>query len=172
MFLNNSGGGVGEFMDPPGSGVSGDWVFNTSERFNDYRAHEFDVDTQEWTGGNWSFMKYDHVEGYGNKSVYENSEQPPSYDYTPMGYNHIEGSYNYLIGASFRSHVEGSYNKIAYNSRSSADTDHIEGYGNTYKTKKNMKIAVIPIGHSDGFETRNKRDNFNFLENILIFYIY
>ena len=40
------------------------------------------------------------------------------------------------------------------------------GYGNTYKTKRKSKIAIIPVGHSDGFEIRNKRDNFNFWENI------
>lgn len=40
------------------------------------------------------------------------------------------------------------------------------GYGNTYKTKKETKIAIIPVGHTDGFETRNKRDNFSFKENI------
>ncbi len=40
------------------------------------------------------------------------------------------------------------------------------GYGNTYKTKKSMKVAIIPVGHSDGFETRNKRDNFGFIENL------
>ncbi|MGN1298954.1 MAG: alanine racemase [Candidatus Scatovivens sp.] len=40
------------------------------------------------------------------------------------------------------------------------------GYGNTYKTKRKSKVAVIPVGHEDGFEIRNKRDNFNFLENI------
>lgn len=40
------------------------------------------------------------------------------------------------------------------------------GYGNTYKTKKKTKVAVIPVGHNDGFEIINKRDNFNFIENI------
>ena len=40
------------------------------------------------------------------------------------------------------------------------------GYGNTYCTKQKSKIAIIPVGHSDGFEIRNKRDNFNFIENI------
>ena len=40
------------------------------------------------------------------------------------------------------------------------------GYGNTYKTNKKTKIAVIPVGHYDGFEMANKRDNFNFIENI------
>lgn len=40
------------------------------------------------------------------------------------------------------------------------------GYGNTYKTKKKTKVAVISVGHNDGFEITNKRDNFNFVENI------
>ena len=40
------------------------------------------------------------------------------------------------------------------------------GYGNTYKTKKKTKVAVISVGHNDGFEIINKRDNFKFIENI------
>ena len=40
------------------------------------------------------------------------------------------------------------------------------GYGNTYKLKRNSKLAIIPIGHADGFERKNKRDDFRFIENI------
>lgn len=40
------------------------------------------------------------------------------------------------------------------------------GYGNTYKTNKETKIAIIPVGHNDGFEVTNKRDNFKFIENV------
>lgn len=40
-------------------------------------------------------------------------------------------------------------------------------YGNTYKTKKETKIAVIPIGYMDGFNKEVKRDNFTFYNNII-----
>lgn len=40
------------------------------------------------------------------------------------------------------------------------------GYSNTYKLKKDSIIATIPVGHADGFEIKNKRDNFGFKENI------
>ena len=40
------------------------------------------------------------------------------------------------------------------------------GYSNIYKLKRESVIATIPVGHADGFETKNKRDNFSFKESI------
>lgn len=40
------------------------------------------------------------------------------------------------------------------------------GYSNIYKLKRDSIIATIPVGHADGFETKNKRDNFTFKESI------
>lgn len=40
-------------------------------------------------------------------------------------------------------------------------------YGNTYKTKKESKIAIIPVGYMDGLNQGNKRDNFKFSNNII-----
>lgn len=40
------------------------------------------------------------------------------------------------------------------------------GYSNIYKLKRESIIATIPVGHADGFETKNKRDNFSFKESI------
>ena len=40
-------------------------------------------------------------------------------------------------------------------------------YGNMYKTKKQTKIAVIPVGYIDGFNVRKDRDVFSFKENVL-----
>ena len=40
-------------------------------------------------------------------------------------------------------------------------------YGNTYKTKKETKLAIIPVGYMDGFNKSVKRDNFKFSNNII-----
>ena len=40
-------------------------------------------------------------------------------------------------------------------------------YGNTYKTKKDTKLATIPVGYMDGFNKEVKRDNFMFSNNIV-----
>ena len=40
-------------------------------------------------------------------------------------------------------------------------------YGNMYKTKKETKIAIIPVGYIDGLCKKKGRDIFSFKENIL-----
>lgn len=40
-------------------------------------------------------------------------------------------------------------------------------YGNMYKTKKETKIAIIPVGYIDGFNIKKDRDIFSFKENFL-----
>ena len=40
-------------------------------------------------------------------------------------------------------------------------------YGNTYKTKKETRIATIPVGYMDGFNKSAKRDDFRLSNNII-----
>lgn len=40
-------------------------------------------------------------------------------------------------------------------------------YGNTYKTKRETKLATIPVGYMDGLNKEVKRDNFKFSNNII-----
>jgi len=40
------------------------------------------------------------------------------------------------------------------------------GYGRTYKTKKNTKIAIIPVGYQDGFGMTIKDQRFKFLSKV------
>ena len=38
------------------------------------------------------------------------------------------------------------------------------GYANTYKTKRETKIAIIPIGYKDGYGVEKSRDTFRFMD--------
>ena len=40
-------------------------------------------------------------------------------------------------------------------------------YGNTYKTKKDTLIAVIPVGYMDGLNKNKLRDDFSFKNNLI-----
>lgn len=40
-------------------------------------------------------------------------------------------------------------------------------YGKMYKTKKETKIAIVPVGYMDGLNMRKDRDIFSFKENFL-----
>ena len=44
------------------------------------------------------------------------------------------------------------------------------GYANTYITKKETKIAVIPIGYKDGFGVEKSRDTFRFIDVLRYMY--
>lgn len=47
---------------------------------------------------------------------------------------------------------------------------HFVGYANTFKTKRDTKIAVVPIGYKDGFGIEKSRDTFRLFD--IIRYIY
>lgn len=40
-------------------------------------------------------------------------------------------------------------------------------YTNTYKTKRETKIAVLPVGYRDGLLVKKGRDSFSFIDNIV-----
>lgn len=40
-------------------------------------------------------------------------------------------------------------------------------YNNTYKTKKDTKVAIIPVGYMDGFNKNKLRDDYSFKNNII-----
>ena len=40
-------------------------------------------------------------------------------------------------------------------------------YGNTYKLKKDTKVAIIPVGYMDGLNKSKLRDDFSLKNNII-----
>ncbi len=44
------------------------------------------------------------------------------------------------------------------------------GYANTYTTKREAKIAVVPIGYKDGFGVEKSRDTFRFMDILRYMY--
>jgi len=44
------------------------------------------------------------------------------------------------------------------------------GYLNSYKAKKNMKIAIVPVGYKDGYNVSSRMDMFRLVDSIRILY--
>ena len=77
------------------------------------------------------------------------------------------------IGSAFlgRIPIKNVYNlnKIAYLVSKIDDIKilpkgHFIGYANTFKTKKEMRIAIVPVGYKDGFGLEKAKDTFRFID--------
>lgn len=44
------------------------------------------------------------------------------------------------------------------------------GYSNTFKTKRNTKIAIVPVGYFDGYNVKNYPDVYRFIDKIRYLY--
>ncbi len=47
---------------------------------------------------------------------------------------------------------------------------HYIGYANTYKTKKPIRIGIVPVGYKDGFGVEKSRDTFRFRDILRYMY--
>jgi len=75
------------------------------------------------------------------------------------------------VGSAFLGRIlvpnELKLNKIAYMESEIEDiktlpAKHFIGYSNTFKTKKETKIGIVPVGYLDGFMVSKKNDCFRF----------
>ena len=62
-------------------------------------------------------------------------------------------------------------NKIGYMISSIEDiktlpAEHFIGYSNTYKTKKETKIGIVPVGYLDGLELKKGQDCFGIIDTL------
>ena len=115
---SDGSGGVGEKI--PES------YLQTAERFNDYD----DYNIAQTTGGNFSIMPYDHVEGFRNHAVGGGSI---TNDYlNASGGNSIKGQHNMLTQCLCCA-VSGEDNTVSYDKHS-----RISGKGNTDTSAGNL----------------------------------
>ncbi|MBQ2896875.1 MAG: alanine racemase, partial [Clostridia bacterium] len=79
------------------------------------------------------------------------------------------------IGSAFLGRVEGAKSfglkPVGYIESKVLDVNYLKkgeniGYGNTYKTKKDIKTAIVPVGYYNGFATEKSNDTFR-LRDIL-----
>ena len=115
---SDGSGGVGEKI--PES------YLQTAERFNDYD----DYNIAQTTGGNFSIMPYDHVEGFRNHAVGGGSI---TNDYlNASGGNSIKGQHN-MLTQCLCCDVSGEDNTVSYDKHS-----RISGKGNTDTSAGNL----------------------------------
>ena len=79
------------------------------------------------------------------------------------------------VGSAFLGRILGSNSaglqKVGYLETEIVDTNSLKkgsniGYGNTYKTKRDTKTAIIPVGYAHGFMTEKSNDTFRFRDKL------
>ncbi len=73
------------------------------------------------------------------------------------------------VGSAFLGRVNGAkaygLKPVGFLESKVSDINHLKkgeniGYGNTYKAKRDMKIAIVPVGFYNGYGTEKSRDTF------------